>query len=142
MEVERLLSPGGCLAVYAYGWPSLREPGAREILEKFISTHLADFYHAGNLMAMNGYKDVILPFEDSQRHTMKLELDWSVDQLCRYFQSTSVWQKRLKAFPDCHSLNALAANLTRHYGWSSEDEHPRLAALFTVAVLLGRKPFM
>ncbi|XP_046583081.1 uncharacterized protein LOC124290425 [Haliotis rubra] len=68
-EVERVLSPGGCLAVYTYGWATLREPGAQEILEKFISTYLADFFHAGNLMAIGGYKDVKLPFEDSQRNS-------------------------------------------------------------------------
>ncbi|XP_046582573.1 putative methyltransferase DDB_G0268948 [Haliotis rubra] len=139
-EVERVLSPGGCLAVYTYGWATFREPGAQEILEKFISTYLADFFHAGNLMAIGGYKDVKLPFDDLQRDTMKLEMDWTVEQLCDYFQSTSVWQKRLKVFPDCDSLNALAANLRRFYGWSSEDEHPRLTALFSVAILLGRKP--
>ncbi|XP_046582576.1 putative methyltransferase DDB_G0268948 [Haliotis rubra] len=139
-EVERVLSPGGCLAVYTYGWPSLRESGAKEILEKFISTYLAEFYHAGNLMSIGGYKDVKLPFKDSQRDTVTLEMDWTVEQLCDFFQSTSVWQKRLKVFPDCDSLNALEANLRRFYGWSSEDEHPRLTALFSVAILLGRKP--
>ncbi|XP_067676536.1 putative methyltransferase DDB_G0268948 [Haliotis asinina] len=139
-EVERVLSPGGCLAVYSYGWPSLPETAAQEILEKFISTYLMDFHHAGNLMAMGGYKDVRLPFEDSQRDTVTLEMDWTVDQLCDFMQSTSVWQKRLNVFPDCDSLNTLAANLRRFYGGSSAEQQSRLTALFSLAILMGRKP--
>ncbi|XP_046582565.1 putative methyltransferase DDB_G0268948 [Haliotis rubra] len=107
-EIERVLSPGGCLAVYCYGWVSLQQSAAQDILRRFIRSKLCDFHNDGTRMCTDGYKDVELPFQDTQKHSVDLKMDWTVDQLCDFIQSTALWQNRLKKIPNCDSLNVLA----------------------------------
>ncbi|XP_067676306.1 putative methyltransferase DDB_G0268948 [Haliotis asinina] len=65
-EVERVLSPGGCLAVYCYGWVSLQQSAAQDILQRFITSKLCDYHNNGTRMCTDWYKDVELPFQETQ----------------------------------------------------------------------------
>ena len=62
-EVERVLRPGGVLAVWSYGIPELEGEGPDALLQHFYADIVGPYWPPENAQVENGYRDLVLPFE-------------------------------------------------------------------------------
>jgi len=88
-EVERVLKPGGVLAVWTYGYFSI-EPEIDEMLQRELLNPIDRFWAEGNRQAMNGYRDLTLPFDPIQNiPSLSMQFEWSLEQLSAYLRTWS-----------------------------------------------------
>jgi ubiquinone/menaquinone biosynthesis C-methylase UbiE len=88
-EVERVLVPGGVLAVFGYDFFRV-EPSIDQIINDQFLTQIDPFWSDGNRQLMSGYRDVPFPFEEILLDTeFALQLDWSLAELMDYLRTWS-----------------------------------------------------
>lgn len=88
-EVKRVLKPNGILAVWTYGLFEIK-PDIDNIIFEELLTPIDPFWAQGNRQVMNGYKDLILPFDEIQ-NTPKfmMNIEWNLKQLSAYLRTWS-----------------------------------------------------
>lgn len=88
-EVERVLKPKGILAVWGYGQLKI-EHEIDEIITKNLLEPIDRFWASGNRQVRNGYRDLVLPFDEiniPKNFSMKVE--WNLQQLLGYYRTWS-----------------------------------------------------
>ena len=88
-EVERVLKPKGILAVWGYGRLEI-EHEIDETITKNLLEPIDRFWASGNRQVRNGYRDLVLPFDEiniPKNFSMKVE--WNLQQLLEYFRTWS-----------------------------------------------------
>ena len=86
-EVQRVLSPGGILAVWTYG-PSLVAPAPLAEVVSALSDRLDQDWPTGIEWVKKGYKDLPFPFPTLKLEPLAFRLDWTIDDL---FGWISTW---------------------------------------------------
>jgi SAM-dependent methyltransferase len=95
-EVQRVLKPDGVLAIWSYGFLAIT-PVIDKIIEKELLEPIEPFWASGNRMIMNGYRDLVLPFESIEvEKNFYIQVEWNLVQLLDYFRTWS-GVKRYKA---------------------------------------------
>jgi len=88
-EVERVLKPGGVLAVWTYGLFEI-EPEIDDIIAKELFEPIDRFWASGNRQVMNGYRDISLPLEKiNNLPNLSIQVEWNLGQLSAYLQTWS-----------------------------------------------------
>jgi ubiquinone/menaquinone biosynthesis C-methylase UbiE len=87
-EVGRVLKPNGILAVWTYGNFTI-DPEIDRIIGSELLEPIDRFWASGNRTAMNGYRDLPMPFEEVRTPSFSIQMDWTLEQFAAYMRTWS-----------------------------------------------------
>ena len=97
-EANRVLVPGGVLAVFGYAFFQV-EPSIDQIINDRLLQLIDPFWSEGNRQLMAGYRDVPFPFDEIILDTeYSMQLDWSLVNLMDYLRTWSAVKRFSEAF--------------------------------------------
>ncbi len=91
-DAERVLKPGGVIAVWAYNLLSI----SREVdglVNRFYSETTAPFWPPERAIVEAGYSDIRFPFEEISPPRFEMETRWRLDELVGYLRTWSATQR-------------------------------------------------
>jgi hypothetical protein len=84
-----VLKPNGILAIWSYGFFSI-EPEIDAIITRELLNPIDQFWASGNRQIMNGYRDLVLPFDEiHDAPAFSMQLEWDLGQLSAYLRTWS-----------------------------------------------------
>lgn len=113
-EVRRVTRKGGALVVSVYGDVSAG-PDVDPLLEDFDKRTLAPYWAPERRHVWEGYGGLAFPFDPLPAPALRLEIEWTLEELLGYLRSWSAVQ----TFVERHGsspLDALAAQLSPRWG--------------------------
>lgn len=87
-EVERVLKPGGILAVWTYGYFNI-EPDIDEAIRTELLNPIDRFWAEGNRQVLNWYRNLTLPLEEIRTPSFLMKVEWNAGQLLAYMRTWS-----------------------------------------------------
>jgi ubiquinone/menaquinone biosynthesis C-methylase UbiE len=87
-EVERVLKPGGVLAVWTYSYFEI-EPAIDKVIRDGLLHPIHPYWAEGNLQVLNGYRDLRLPLIEFSTPKFTMKVEWKLTQLLAYMQTWS-----------------------------------------------------
>ena len=134
-EANRVLRPGGVVAVWCYG-QSRVDMAVDEVFHELYETRLGPFWPPERRHIENGYRALAFPFEvmtDVPRFAMAQA--WSLDQYLAYLRSWSASQRCLRE-TGRDEVGELAEAFAKAWGDPSAVRDVR----WPLSVLAGRTP--
>lgn len=95
-EAERVLPPGGLLAVWGYGLCSIG-PDLDPALQHLYAERLGGFWPEQRRHIDQAYRSLAFPFPELDAPTFEMRADWSCPQLLGYLSSWSAVQRYRRA---------------------------------------------
>jgi SAM-dependent methyltransferase len=83
-EVERVLRPGGVLAVWCYGVATVEGEEVDALLQRLYHHIVGPYWPAERTLVENGYQALALPFESIPAPSFAMTTSWSLEQLLGY----------------------------------------------------------
>ena len=117
-EVQRVLKPGGLLAVWTYGVFQVEgadTAGIQALLDRFYYETVGDCWPPERRHVENGYADLAFPFQQLEPPVCAMAVDWSLDDLSGYLRSWSA-TSRYAALHGVDPVPALAEELVPYWG--------------------------
>ncbi|XP_077977811.1 putative methyltransferase DDB_G0268948 [Glandiceps talaboti] len=150
-EVDRVLRPNGCLAVYGYGLPQIMKEDGRSnqqfktlLYNLHYRTWKKYFCVDKRLILANHYQDIILPYkEDFLRvDNLSIRMEYTVEDFIGYLKTTSSYTKCLRDNPTGTDtiLSSLQEEIIRILKVNTRPADTPLLVTFPVFLLLSRKP--
>ncbi len=131
-EAQRVLKPGGLLAIWCYERLSI-EPGPDAVIEPFYAGVLADYWPPERRHVETGYRDLPFPFAELPIPALAMTADWRLDQLMGYLATWSA-VKRYREATGHDPLPELEARLREV--WFFPDSPKRIR--WPLVLRLGR----
>lgn len=88
-EAERILVPGGVLAVWTYGPLSIEDEQINALVRKFASMTLAEWWPEEWNRTAAGRKTIPLPFEKLEVPELAMTADWTLGELVGHMRTWS-----------------------------------------------------
>jgi len=88
-EAKRVLKPNGAIAIWSYGDPSLDDPAADAILQRFNFETMEKYWPVERAGVRDAYHSKPLPFEETPAPSFVLERSWTRAELVGYIGSWS-----------------------------------------------------
>lgn len=134
-EANRLLKPGGILAVWGYSAMTVT-PEIDSFLAEKLDELINPFWADGNRQLMDGYPDLRLPFDavDSPR-PFAIEVNWNMPQLLEYIRTWSA----VKRYAAKHGSDPVAP-LEEKLQTLWKDSSRALSIHMPLTLKLSRKP--
>lgn len=130
-EVERVLKPGGVLAVWNYAPASVSEPVDLVLAE--LGSRVAPFWPPERKFVDSGYRTLPFPYADLAAPSFHCRMSWTARQFLDYAATwTAVQRARSELGLDV--LAEFAPRLERAWGPEPRD------VLWPIALRVGRKP--
>jgi SAM-dependent methyltransferase len=136
-EVERVLAPGGVLAVSSYGSASLDHPELSAIFAHFEWTTLGAYWPARRALVGDKLRELRFPFPELAAPDFRLEARWTLAELVGYARSWSA-TARYVARHGRDPTTELAASLRESWG----DPERRRLIRWPFVARVGRAPGM
>ncbi len=114
-EVQRVLSPGGVLAVWAYGINRVEGPEVDAIVQDFYGNLLGPYWPPSRQLVESGYTTLPFPFAEILPPPFRMEVLWSLEHLLGYFSTWSATSRYIKA-TGRNPIPALAETLAPLWG--------------------------
>jgi len=95
-EVERVLKPGGVLAIWSYGIHSI-EPAVDQLVDELYRDTLDGYWTEERRMVEQGYANVVFPFTELITPQISMNVNWTQGQLESYLRSWSATDKYIRA---------------------------------------------
>jgi ubiquinone/menaquinone biosynthesis C-methylase UbiE len=91
-EVERVLAPGGILAVWTYGSQLLDHPAMDRVLTEFYEDTVGPYWASERRHVESGYRSLPFPYPELPAPAWVMERRWSLDDLLGYIGTWSATQ--------------------------------------------------
>jgi SAM-dependent methyltransferase len=91
-EVRRVTVPGGLIAVWSYGSPSVGRDAEPE-LRRFEQETLGRYWDSRRRWVDEGYRNIPFPFTELPAPSLELRMEWTLSQLGGYLRSWSAVAK-------------------------------------------------
>lgn len=91
-EVDRILKPGGVLAVWTYGIFNI-QPDIDAVVNHLYEQVLEPYWPDERKIVEGGYRDITFPFEEKCPPKFNMQLDWDLPQLLGYLSTWSAVKK-------------------------------------------------
>ena len=88
-EAARVARPGGLIAVWSYGDVCLDEPDASSLVRHYARTIVGPYWPPQRRIVDEGYRSVVMPFEEIEVPALEMEERWTRDQLIGYIGTWS-----------------------------------------------------
>lgn len=111
---ERVLKPGGILAVLTYNLLSISEE-IDPLIEHLYFNVLGDYWDAERKRVENAYADMTFPFEHEPFADSQMRCDWSCEQLLGYLGTWSAVKQYRKATGE-DAVSSIAHELRAVWG--------------------------
>ena len=133
-EAKRVLKPGGCIAVYGYGFRVTSNQRIMNAFDMFIDELFkTDCFSVQNLHPLNNYEAVKLPFSETQRYDYDFPQSSTIDQVMGLFSSVSMYTAYCERFPENTFLQKIRAGYEMENGKCDVEEFT-----FPGYVILGK----
>ena len=114
-EARRVVRPGGVVSAWTYGHPSIDEPRADAVLQRFYSETVGSFWPEERALVDAGYRTIEFPFAEVVPPAFEMETRWTLDSLVGYVSTWSAvtrFRQERKEDP----VPAFAEALSRQWG--------------------------
>ncbi len=133
-EVERVLQPGGILAVWAYGINEVEGEAVNQLVQDFYGNIVGPYWPPERKIVEEGYRTIPFPFAEIVPPAIRMETQWTLPQLLGYFSSWSATNRLIKA-TGRNPLEPLAVALAPVWG----DPNKSRRIVWPLAMRVGRK---
>jgi ubiquinone/menaquinone biosynthesis C-methylase UbiE len=132
VEAQRVLEPGGVLAVWAYNYLRL-SPEIDPLVRHFHDDIVGPFWPPERKLVGRGYRELYFPFDEIETPPFQIEVRWSLDHLLGYLRTWSATQ-RFVAAHERDPVEMIASKLRQAWGSPAEEK----LAPWPLTVRLGR----
>ncbi len=133
-EADRVLRPGGVLAVWCYGVCRVKGDEVDALAQDFYARRIGPYWPPERKHVEAGYRTLPFPFAEIEPPAFQIVKEWSMDELVGYYSSWSGTKRYAQANGD--PLPQIRADFAKVWG---RPEQPREVS-WPVALRLGRKP--
>lgn len=133
-EVQRVLAPGGVLAVWTYSTQHLDHAAMDELLGHFYREVVGPYWPPERRHVESGYKALPFPFTETAAPSFDMEAEWTLAQFLGYLRTwsaTQLYRDRIGQDP----VEPLGSELVRYWG---EPEAARLVT-WPLSLRVGRR---
>lgn len=134
-EVDRVLRPGGVLAIWSYGRLLTEHPVMQTLLDRFYNETVGPYWPPERCWVEQGYASLEFPYETIETPAFSLTADWRPEHLAGYLRTWSATQRYRNAL-GVDPVSDLARQLAGHWG----DPLAGQRFSWPVALRVGRKP--
>jgi SAM-dependent methyltransferase len=134
-EVERVLTPGGVLAVWTYGLLHLDDGSVDPILEQFYWNTVGPYWAPERRHVESGYKTLPFPFDEIPSPAFEMQAHWTLAQLLGYVRTWSATQ-RYREMVGTDPVEQLGSALAREWGDPADAHRVR----WPLSLRVGRSP--
>jgi SAM-dependent methyltransferase len=114
-EVQRVLAPGGLIAVWGYGLPCVSSAALDQELERFYHVIVGPYWPPEREMVDREYRDVPFPFLEVEVPRFSIEQPLTRLGLEGYLRTWSATQRYRSAHPDDDPLSHIASVLVAEW---------------------------
>jgi ubiquinone/menaquinone biosynthesis C-methylase UbiE len=135
-EVNRVLKPGGALAVWVYATCSVEGDQVNAIAQDYYSNIVGPYWPPERRMTEDGYRTIVIPLpEMTGLPSFRMEARWTMDQMLGYFSTWSATNRFMKE-KGRNPLEPLRETLAKVWG---DPDNPR-SIIWPLYVRIARKP--
>jgi SAM-dependent methyltransferase len=132
-EVERVLVPGGIVAVWTYGIIHVDAEPADAIVAQFYRDVVGPFWPAERRHVESGYSSLPFPFAELMPPAFAMQVQWTLAELLGYVGTWSA-TARFRETKGHDPLERLGPELGRHWG----DPVTRRTITWPLTLRIGR----
>jgi SAM-dependent methyltransferase len=134
-EVDRVLVPGGVLAVWTYNRHRTDAAAVDRLVDAFYADIVGPYWPPERRLVEEGYRTLAFPYVELPAPPLRMEARWTLAELLGYLGSWSA-VARYRAARGADPLPPLARELESHWGDPSAARPIR----WELAVRAGRRP--
>ena len=95
VEVKRVAKPGAILAVWAYSLANINKD-LNIAVNALYTDLLGDYWEPERKLAEEGYRSIVVPFQEISLPKIDMDAEWTLDQFLGYLQTWSAYQNFIK----------------------------------------------
>jgi SAM-dependent methyltransferase len=134
-ECERVLKPGGLLALWTYGPQTVAGAAVDRIVQHYYRDIVGPYWPAERALVDSGYVSISLPFPELATPAFGMSAEWSLERLLGYlgtWSATTAYRAAVGTDP----LDLIRAEISTAWG---DPGVPR-TIVWPLTVRAGRKP--
>ena len=132
-EVNRVLDPGGVIAIWGYGFHTVEGAAVNSIVQRYYCETVGPYWPPERKLIETGYRTISFPFAEITPPPFLMEVRWTLEQLLGYLSTWSATNRFIKA-NGRNPLEPLAEELKPVWG---EADQPRQVS-WTLPMRIGK----
>ncbi|MDR3456576.1 MAG: class I SAM-dependent methyltransferase [Verrucomicrobiae bacterium] len=114
-EVNRVLAPGGKIAVWAYGITTVAGEAVNALVQDYYANIVGPYWPPERKLVEEGYHRLPFPFTEITPPPFQMQAHWNLDELLGYLSTWSATNRYIKA-KGHNPLEKLSADLKSVWG--------------------------